>query len=177
MKVNIHNQCSDFKLINRGYFSNGADWDESPAAEVDTGNVMRTDLTPLLSTFEGVLAYELQREHEKSSERSESTYILFFVAWKSEGYKKFHVFVHLVEHDEYIDWNGIKLREYYQRHANQFCTYNCPIRDTWLLSGNTVLMTRLGLDFTRRDGVLYIIISGGIRNNRAKKPIWINPER
>jgi hypothetical protein len=177
MKVSILNLCTDLKLVNRGYFSNGTDWDESPAVEIDTGNVMKSDLTPLLSTFEGVLAYELQREHEKSNEQFESTYILCFIAWKFKGYKKFHLFVHLIEHDEYIDWNGIKLREYYQRHANQLCVYTGPIKNAWMIYDNTMISTILTLNFTQRDSVLNIIISDRIKNNRAEKPIWINPER
>jgi hypothetical protein len=177
MKLSIHNQCSVFKLINRGYFSNGADWHEKPNEKVNNSILMSASLMPFLSTFEGVLAYELQRNYEKSSELFESTYILFFVAWKSEGYKKFRMFTHLIEHNEYIDWNEIKLEEYYQRYANRLNTYTRPIKDTWLISDGTVLKTELGLDFTKRDGVLSIIISEGIRDNHIKKSIWISPER
>jgi hypothetical protein len=130
-----------------------------------------------LSTFEGVLTYELQRENIESDDQPKSTHILFFVAWKSEGYKSLRVFVHLVECDKYTHWEKIALEEYYQRYVNQLCTYTGPVRNTWLIDDGTVLMTELELDFTQRAGVLSVTISEGIRNDRTKKPIWINPER
>jgi hypothetical protein len=177
MKVNIYNRCSDFKLINLGYFSNSADWNGDPDEEVDAGNMTSVDLLSSLPTFEGVLIYELQKGDDESDDQFESTHILFFVAWKAEGYKKFHMFVHLIEYDEYIDWDELKLREYYQRYANQLCTYTGPIKNTWLIDDGTVLITRLKLDLTQRAGVLNVTISEGIRDSRTEKPLWVNPER
>jgi hypothetical protein len=97
MKVNIHNQCSDFKLTDREYFINGTCWCEYPDREVDTDNIMRVGLIPFLSTSEGVLMYVLQRKDANFGNRSGPTCIRLFVAWKSEGYKRFFVFIHLIE--------------------------------------------------------------------------------
>jgi hypothetical protein len=177
MKVNIYNQCSDFKLIHLKYFSDDTLWDEDPDKEVDAGTATSIDFIPFLSTFEGALMYELRREDVESDDQSESTHILFLVAWKSEGYKKFRIFAHLIEYDGYIDWYTIRLREYYQRYTNQLCTYTGPIKNTWLLDNGTMMMTELELDFTQRDGVLNVTISEGIRDGRTKKPVWINPKR
>lgn len=62
MKVNIYNQCSDFRLIGGRYFSNGAYWNKEPIWEVDTGSMMSADLIHFLSTFEGILTYELEKK-------------------------------------------------------------------------------------------------------------------
>jgi hypothetical protein len=177
MKVNIHNQCLDLKLIDREYLSIGAICDRDPNLEVDTGNIMSVGFKSSLAAFEGILTYELQRKYAESGDQSESTYIRLFVAWKSESYKEFCVCVHLIGYDKKIDWNRIKLEEYYQRYTNQFSTYTGPIKDTWLIHDDTVLMTRLELDFTQRDGVLNIAISEGVKDDHTKKPVWIDLKR
>jgi hypothetical protein len=166
MKVNIHNQCSDFKLGQVGYFNNGVHLNKRPD-EVDAGSMMSTVLTPFLSAFEGVLTYELEKGVK-------STHIQLFVAWKSEGYENFHVSVQLIKHDEILLWHTTKIGMYYQRYTNQFSTYTGPTKDTWSLDDGTVLMTRLELDFTQRDGVLSITISEGVKDNHTKIPEQIN---
>jgi hypothetical protein len=171
MKVNIHNQYSDLKLTNRGYFINGAVMNNYPDWEVYTGNMTSADLKSSLATFEGVLTYELQNRYVKS------TYIRIFVAWKSEGYKKFRLFVQLIECDKQLYWSTAKLKEYYQRYGNQLCKYTGLVKDTWSIDDDTILVTELNLDFTQRDGVLNITISEGIKDEHTKRPIWINPER
>jgi hypothetical protein len=171
MKLNINNQCLDFKLTNLRSLSRGANWNEEPDEKVDAGAMMSADLISLLSTFEGILAYDLEKKGSKS------TYIRLFVVWKSEGYREFRMFVHLTEYEEKCDWSKVGLEEYYQRYASQLCTYTGPIKDTWLIPGGTVLMTEVELDFTQRDGALNIIISGGIEDERTKKPEWINVKR
>jgi hypothetical protein len=101
-------------------------------------------------------------------------HIRLLVAWKSEGYKNFCVFVHLIECNKWPYWDEIRLEEYYQRYADQLSTYTGPIKDTWLIHDGTVLMTELDLDFTQRDGVLNITISEGSKDEHAKRPEWIN---
>lgn len=61
MKENIHHQCPDFDLVNGKYFSIGADWNKDSDEKVYAGDMMSVDLVPLLSTFESVLAYDLER--------------------------------------------------------------------------------------------------------------------
>jgi hypothetical protein len=170
MKVNIYNQCSNFQLTYQECFSHGAYWNKKPDWKVDAGRMTSTYLTPFLSTFEGVITYRLKRKGGMSK------YIQLFVAWKSEGYKKFRVFVHLTESDKLFFRYTTKLEEYYQRHANQLSTYAGPIKNTWLIPDDTVLMTRLELNFTQRDGVLNIAISEGVKDKHAKKPIWLDPK-
>jgi hypothetical protein len=177
MKVNIHNQCSDFKLIEGEYFIINANYNDKPDREVDTGNMMNVDLIPFLSTFGSGLTYELQSRYDKHGNQRESTHVRFLVAWKSEGYKKFFVFVHLMEYDKWFDWDRINLKECYQRYASQFCTYTNPIKNTWLIYNDTALMTELELDFTQRDGVLNITISEGIRDEYTKRSEWIYLKR
>jgi hypothetical protein len=177
MKVNIHNQCSDFKLKYLIRYWRRLNWNKNLDVEVDTCSMTSAYLTSLLATFEGSLTYQLQRKCDKYDDQLESVSAMLFVAWKSEGYKAPRVHVCLIEYDKRIKWNGYKLGEYYQRYANQLSTYTGPIKDTWLTRNGTILMTRLELDFTQRDGVLNIIISEGVWDGRTKIPEWISPER
>jgi hypothetical protein len=177
MKVNIHNQCSGFKLLYPRYFSSGADWYECSGRRIDVGSMMSSDFEPLLTTFGGVLTYMLQKEDVSSSDQPELSYIRLFVVWKSEGYRNFRAFVRLIEYDEKFCWNIDRLKECYQRYTSQLSTYAGPVRDTWLVHGVTVLITGLELDFTQRDGVLNITISEGSENEHARRPERIDPER
>jgi hypothetical protein len=176
MKMNIHNQCSDFKLKDKEYFSTGVNWNKRHDDEVDAGSMTSGDSIQLLATFGGVTIYELRRESVESDDQRESAYTLLFVAWKSEGYKKFYVFVQLIDCDQTFSWHKIDPKEYYQRFSDQLSIYTGSIEDTWLIHDSSVLMTRLELDFTQRDGVLNIIISEGIRNRRTKISEWIDSE-
>jgi hypothetical protein len=167
MRVNIYNQCPGFRrLRNPKYFINGAYWNEYPDQGVDAGSMMSVDLLPFLSTFEGILIYDL------GCIKSPNT--RFLVTWKSEGYRKFCVFVYLVKYDDWCFWNKIKTEEYYQRYTSRLNTYTGPIEETWLLDDDTVLMTGLELDFTQRDGVLNIVISEGVEDKNTKRLEWID---
>jgi hypothetical protein len=181
MKMNIHNQFSDFRLTNGGYFSSGAYWDENPNWRLDAGGMMSIGLRPFLATFEGVLMYQLQRDYAETDDRSDgqlrSTHILLFITWKSEGYRKLRASVNLIGCDRQFYWDLAKLKEYHQTYASQLGIYNDPIEDTWLVGDDTVLMTRLELGFAQKDGMLNITISEGIENEHTRRPIWIDLER
>jgi hypothetical protein len=177
MEVNIHNQCSDFKLTNRKSFVTFMDWNKYPNVEIDTDCIMNADLTSSWAEFEGGLTYQLQRKCVKSDGQLETTYTLLFITWKFEGYKTPRVRVHLIECDKQIMWNRYKQEEYRQRYANQFNTYTGPIEDTWLIHDGTVLMTRLKLDFTQSNSVLNITISEGTKGSHTKRPELVRPER
>jgi hypothetical protein len=82
----------------------------------------------------------------------------------------------LIECGKTFRCDKIKLEEYHQRYVSQLRTYTDPIKDTWLMHDGTVLMTRLELDFMKRDGRLNITISEGIKDDCTKRPKWIHPE-
>jgi hypothetical protein len=115
MKVNISNQCSDFKLIGLKYLNSGAQHNGNFAREVDAGSIMSFELTPFRAMFEGALICKLQRKHVKPGNRPEPTDILLLMAWNSEGYKKFRVLVHLIECNKRPYWGLTEPEEYYQR--------------------------------------------------------------
>src|SRR5690606_16124189 len=117
----------------------------------------------------------LRRKDVKFHYQHESTHILLFVAWKSEGYKKVRAFVHLIKHEGWCDWSEAKLEEYYKRYASEFCVYTGLIEDAWLMHDGKVLVTRLELDFMQRDGVLNIIISEGVEDEHTGMPVWVDP--
>jgi hypothetical protein len=163
--------------MNQKWFNTGVDWSRHPEKGVNIGNMMCVKLIPFLSTFGGVLTYEIQSKYGKFGNQSESTYIRLFVVWKYEVHKEIRACAHLIEYDEHDRWNEIKLEEYYQRYANQLCTYIGSIKDTWLIDDSTVLLTELDLDFTQRNGVLNITISEGVEDDHTKRPIWIDSEK
>jgi hypothetical protein len=177
MKVNIHNQYSGFGLRRLSYINVSAKNVNGPDEEVDAGGMDSFDLIYLRPTFHGIITYILERKNVETGNRPELMDIRLFVAWKSEGYKKFRVFAHLIECDKQLHWSTTELDEYYQRYINQLHIYNGPIEDTWLIPDGTVLKTRLELDFALQDGALNITISEGIRNGRTKRPKSINPEK
>jgi hypothetical protein len=177
MKMNIHNQCSDFKLKNQRYFNTCASWDDKLDGEIDTGSMTNASLTPSSATFGGTIIYELQRKRVESDDQLKSTYTLLSIAWKSEVYKKFCVFVQLTDCDKAFSWHKVNPEKYYQRYANHFSIYTAPIKYTWLIHDGTVLMTRLELDFTQRDGVLSVTVSEGSRDEHTKISAWFGPKR
>jgi hypothetical protein len=177
MNVNIHNQCSDFKLTNRKHRWANVSWDKEPDVEVDANSMMSAVLTSFQAEFEGSLIYQLQRKCVKSDDRLESTYALLFITWKFEDYKALRVFVQLMECDKTFHWNKFKPIEYYQRYVNQLNTYAGPIKDTWLTRDGIVLMIGLETDFTQSNDVLNITISEGVKDEHTKRPVWINPVR
>jgi hypothetical protein len=177
MKVNIYNRCSDFKLTYRGSFIKGAHFNEKPDQEVDTGCVKSLNVTTFLAAFRGVLMHKLERKYVKPGSQHEPTDIILLVIWKSERYKEFRAFVQLIERNNTSYWSEIQAEEYYRRYENQLCTCTDSVGDTWLIHDGTVLTTKLGLHFKRRDGVLNIVISEGIKDKHARKPEWIDVER
>jgi hypothetical protein len=174
MEVNIHNRCSDFKLIN--LIPCAAYMYKFPSVEVDTDNMTSAALGPSRAVFDGSLTYQLQRKSVKSDDQLKSTYTILFIAWKSDGCKVLCACVRMLECDKHIEWNGDKLYEYHQRYVSQLSEYTGPVNDTWLIHDGTALMTKLELDFTQRDGRLNIIISEGTRDDRTKISAWINPK-
>jgi hypothetical protein len=177
IKMNIYNQCSDFKLINQGCYSTNTRWNKEPDDEINVSSMAGAIFTSIVAVFEGGLTYQLQRKPIKSDGQLESTSTLLFITWKSEGYKELCARVCLIEYDKQIRWDGYKSEDYYQRYDNQFSTYTGPIKDTWLIHDGTVLMTRLDLDLTQRNGVLNITISEGVKDEHTKMPKLIIPER
>jgi hypothetical protein len=176
IKLYIHNRCSDFNLINQERHGINVLWHRLPGLEVDAGGMTNSSLLTYRSTFGGAIVYELQRKHIEYDNQPESIYIWLFMAWKSEGYKKLCVSVQLIECEKTFRWSKGDLKRYYQRYVNQFSTYTGSIEDTWLIHDSSVLMTRLELDFTQRDSVLNITISGGVMCDHIKRAKWVDPE-
>jgi hypothetical protein len=59
VKMNIHNQCLDFKLINLTHCA--PYMDEKPDVEVDAGSMTSTALESYYAVFGGGLTYQLQK--------------------------------------------------------------------------------------------------------------------
>jgi hypothetical protein len=78
MRMNIHNQCLDFKLTNRKQFNAFIRWNEHLDDEVDTGSMTNANFIPSLTKFGGATMYELQRKRTESDDQLKSTYTLLF---------------------------------------------------------------------------------------------------
>jgi hypothetical protein len=176
IKEDVPNQYSGSVSKYRGYFSSSAGRNRYFIQEEDDDSVMNDDFRPFHASLEGALICKLQRGSVKSDDQSELIYTLF-IAWKSESYKKFRIFVHLMECDKTFLWDEIKIEEYYQNYASQLSIYTGLIRNTWLMHDGTVLMTELELDFMQGDGELNLTISKGIGYEYTRRPEWINLNR
>jgi hypothetical protein len=73
--VNIHNQCSGFKLTYLGHFESDGYriWDF--AQEIDASSMESVDLLSLPAVFKGALVYKLERRHAESDIRLELMHI------------------------------------------------------------------------------------------------------
>jgi hypothetical protein len=170
MKVDIHNQCLNFKLTDQECCSYSAGWNMYSVQEAETDRMMSVEFKYSLEAFKGAIMCELRREY------IEQTHIWLLVVWRSVGYKKFRICVCLLECYESFVWNENRLREYYQRYARQLDRYTGPIEDTWLIHDGAVLMTRLELSFLKRDSKLNMTISEGIKDAYTNIPVWIGPK-
>jgi hypothetical protein len=176
MEVNIHNQCTNFDWVAPKRFNIGVDKGSFSSRLAHVGYMTSFDLIPFQSTFGGVLMYTLQENYGKASDLHKSTDVRLLIAWKSEGYKNFGVFVQLIEYDEDIHWEEFTLEEYYKRYANEFSTYTGPIKETWMTRDGIMFTTGIDVDFTLRDGVLNIAISDGVNEVYTKTPEWFYPK-
>jgi hypothetical protein len=170
--ISVHNQCSNFGLGEFECFVNGAN--STHCRRGNSVNTRDVDFIPFLSTFGGAVTYKLQDRNYKPNHRPGAARIRCLVAWKSEGYKKFYMLIHLIEYNRWVKWNEIKLDDYCQRYANQFSIYTGPIKSTWLMPNGIVLMIRLNLDSTQRDGIMSITISEGVGDGYTKRLVWLD---
>jgi hypothetical protein len=166
MEVNVQNQCSDLRLMHGLYSNTSAGQNEHSNWCVYDGNTISDGVRPFLTTFGGVLTYVLDRKDVKPDEKLEPTQARLCVSWKSEGYKKFRVFIQLVEYDKTFRWDIFNLNEYRQRYDNQLSAYTGPIKGTWLVGDDLVLMIRL-----------VITISESVKDEHTKRPVWFDPKR
>jgi hypothetical protein len=123
MEVNIFNRDSGFELKSLTHFNSEEYWEDYPFRQVWIGELRTVDLKPSLSVFEGVLTCSLVRKYVEPNGRTKYKWILLFLIWKSEGYRDLRAFVRLIECKKGYYWNEVKLREYYQRYANQLNAY------------------------------------------------------
>jgi hypothetical protein len=89
MKLNIHNQCPNFKLINLNWSVFRIKVDKELDRKIDARSMMSAVFTSPWAEFDGALTYELQKKSVKSDDQLESTSTRLFIAWKPEGYNVF----------------------------------------------------------------------------------------
>src|SRR5690606_11633535 len=103
-------------------------------------------------------------------------YIQFVMLWKVYKPGKFHVYFDIIEHDRDRVWyrdNMIKL-------AARYILFNVkysPIEETYLIRGNTVLMTSLNVTHEEECYKLEITISEGSIKHYTWKPRYIGLNR
>jgi hypothetical protein len=180
VKLNIHNQCSNFDLVSPAYITHDrSECYRTPGHKVYAGDTMKSGfIIKSNDVVDGALIYKLQRRqsHESTEIGDDiSSAAQLLVVWRISEFKKLYADVLLVEHDERLDWNKYKLGKLYRENIDQFKLYPVPVIETWLLDDNTALMTT----FKIMDGgqLLNITISEVEEANYERTPAYIDLER
>jgi hypothetical protein len=126
--------------------------------------------------------YKLQRKNidrsneEAISTEDEATCMRLVVVWKINRYNEFCVVSRLIEHAKRHIWDREKLI----RLANCYGLFNMrhvPIEETWLMHGNMVLMTRVGVTREEECYRLEMTISETNKKYNTRRPQCINVDR
>jgi hypothetical protein len=153
----IHNQSPGVELVSPIYAGDATTCCLSPDQRVNVGSMMQTGFNIELDQDKsiGVLMYKLQKKNtDRSNEKTlfnedETTCIQFVVIWRVYRSGKSYVYSFLIEHDKDCIWDRDKLIKLYEQYSLIDMKY-APIEYTWLISGNSVLMTRVNV--TRKSG-------------------------
>jgi hypothetical protein len=190
MKVNIHNQCSNTKLISLVYFCNDAVCPKLSDQQIDIGTKMKAcfEINATQDDFEGALLFKLQREESRSNiylsnlfvqqkySNDEAKCVRMLIAWKVRISKIF-LYVSLVEHAKNFALNEEILKKLYSKNQNWIRRYNDIRSDTWIMDDDTVLKTTSSArDF---KGILELSVSifEGKKSGLDMRPLGVNFKR
>jgi hypothetical protein len=177
-KLNIHNQCVNIDLVSPVYVtSDGLECHRAPDHKVCAGHTMRSSfiIKPDNASY-GALICKLQRKqiHESTEvgENTSST-VHLLVVWKISESNESYTDVLLVGYDEKLDKDD--LRKLYCENSGRFRL--CPnfATETWLLSDNITLMTKVKI--MNEGHLLNIIISEVEKDHSTRIPTYIDSER
>jgi hypothetical protein len=182
-KLMIHHQFPGVVLVSPLYYSDNEAYHLSLDQRVDVGSTIQADFNIDFAQDEsiGALMYKLQRKNTDQSDEDnifneEETCIQFFIVWKVNSSKEFYVVSFLIEHDKDRVWNRDGLMKLAER-CKQFNMQHGLIEDTWLMRGNTVLMTRMNVTCEEECYKLKVIISETNIKDDTQKPLYIDVDR
>jgi hypothetical protein len=173
VKLEICDLCSDIELIFPLYCSNGAACYISSDQSIDINSKTQAYVENDFSQSESICAlmYELRR---KADAFNEVTCTQFVIIWKIDKFKRFHLVPCIIEHDKGRVWDKARL----MRLAKEYTLSSIPhnfVRETWLLSNNTVLATRLSVICIEECYKLVILISDiGVKAEDTSRPRYID---
>jgi hypothetical protein len=157
--------------------SDGLENHRPPNYKVYAGNTMRTGFIIKSDRMSyGALIYKIQkRQPHESTEINEDTSSAahLLVVWRISESKKLYADVLMVVHDKILDKDD--LRELYRKNFDRFRLCPDAATKTWLLDDNTALMTTLNI--MKKEHVLDITLSEVEKDNNAREPAHIHPER
>jgi hypothetical protein len=177
--VHVHNQCSDFELVSPVYFGKNAIWHILPDEKVDINTMTRASFRRDASIhgFESALIYEIQRKNIKSNDQSnvnntkeKSTSIQLLVILRRDDSGECSIRAVLIKHSVTITWDEDTLEKLYSIHLALLRSYD--IKSTWLLDGETVLVT--ASKWRSINSPIEITISEGIRDDTSTEPLWVS---
>jgi hypothetical protein len=185
LHINICNLYPSLELTSPVYFSNGTVRHVSPIQQTYIGTVSAGfGIGSNQKAFKGALLYKLWRKHATRADNhlndsialientAENVYLL--VVWNDVYNHKFCVC--LIEFTNDFVWDEDKLWALYSEYNYQFHTDYKSKEDTWLIHGNAVIKTRLGV--TYGSGYkLDIFISEETGKYIMRSPMKINSKR
>jgi hypothetical protein len=182
LRIIIHNQCSNTKLVSPVFFGNNAICPKLSGQQVDIGIETRSDFEIEIAQneFEGALIFKLQIYSDNkydmdtsTTETNEATCIQMFIAWKVEDISFVHIV--LIEHTKEFIWDQDKLRKLYDKNYNWLKKYDSTKSATWQVDDNIILET--AFEVNSLPYKLCISISEEKKSDYAMKPLCIDLER
>jgi hypothetical protein len=185
--MNIHNQCSNTKLVLPVYFGNGTVHLKLSGRQIDTSTKMNASLgiNATQNNFKGVLLFKLQiysdSQHNvntstKKANKEKEKYVYMLVVCKMKNSNPF-AYAALIEYTEEYIWSENELKKLYDQNHDQFKKYNGATSGTWLMSNNMILKTSLNVIYSKRKFELGISISEEKKRDYAMRPFRINLKR
>jgi hypothetical protein len=189
MKVNIHNQCSNTKLVSPIYFGNGVVHPKLSDRRIDIGTRRKAcfEINATQNEFKGVFLFKLKKKNRLSIyssnlfkrrkySNSKAKCVQMLIAWKVKNSKLF-LYVALVKHPKGFTWNEDYLKKLYDKNHDWLKEYNSARSDTWLMDGDIVLKTTVSVRDLKEIIELNISISKGEKSNFDMKPLDVNLKR
>jgi hypothetical protein len=180
VKLIIRNQFSGIELVSPVYCSENAECYLPPNQRVyaDSATQVGFNIDPDQESI-GVLIYKLQRKdinelnEEAIYSEDEATSTQIFMVWKVKNSRELYVYSRLIEHDKDHIWNRDRLMKLAKSYE-LFNIQHGPIKETWLMHDNTVLMTGLNMTHEKECYKLEITISS---KNDVQRPQHIDLNR
>jgi hypothetical protein len=175
VKLMIYHECLGIELVSPLCYSNGATYDIPPNQRIDFDSVMQTKFNIDLSRNEFICALMYKLMGKNTNKHHKTTYTHLVTVWKIDKFKRFHLVLHLIEHDKDQVWDRDRLKRLAE-HCKLFSTQHDPIKERWLLHNGTRLMTSVNASCEEKYYKLEMTLSSTTTTD-TQRPWYIDMDR